>query len=252
MGRSCISSYEMTSFSSEADMTLPAREAGQAWWRGRRPPCVVAGEVVGPDAIADLVGARFDPASLQRREETRIQPLTDILALQAVLVSRRARLTTREMAEACKVTPSGMRRGILLALEAGALIEVTRFRYTAHPRWSPVVRRAVAVELKLHDWSRALRQAIAYRAWANAAWVLLARRPPVAAVEAACAAGVGLGTLSPDGSVIAWLSPQVRTARMMHWSSIWVGEQLLAAALDELNVPQPGVDLGRTGLSSKL
>lgn len=241
----------MMSFSSEAEMTVPAREAGQAWWRGRRPPCIVADEIVGPDAIADLVGARFDAACVRRRKEAGIRPLTDPLALQAVLAGRRATLTTREMAEACKVTPSGIRRGIRLALEAGALVETTRFCYTTHPRWSPVVRRAVAVELKLRDWSRALRQAIAYRTWANAAWVLLAKRPPVVAIDVAAAAGVGLGTLSPDGTLTAWLRPEVRPARIPHWSSIWVGEQLLAAAL-ELELSQPSIDVSRTGLSSEL
>jgi hypothetical protein len=230
----------MAPFASEAEMTSAAREADRTWWRGRHPPCVVAGEVVGPDAIADLVGARFDAVALSRRDAAGVRPVTDQLALRAVLASRRAHLTTRDLAEACKVTPSGMRRGIVIALDAGALIEVSRFRYTANPGWSPVVRRAVALELKLRDWSRALRQAIAYRSWANAAWILLARRPSNAALSAASTAGVGLGTLTPDGAATAWLRPEV-TSRTTHWSSIWVGEQLLAAA--RLEAPDPCVEM---------
>jgi hypothetical protein len=220
----------MGDFVREAEMTAPARAADRLWWRGRRPPCVVADEVVGPDAIADLVAARFDTGALERRREAEISPLTDQLALLSVLACKRTPLSTAELAEQCRVTASGMRRAIRLATDAGAMVEVERFRYRAHPRWSPVVRRAVAVELKLRDWMRAIRQACAYRGWANASWVILAREPPAAAVDAARSAVLGLAVLLPDGTAKSMIRPAVRTDRPTHWTSIWVGEQLVAAA----------------------
>jgi hypothetical protein len=89
----------------------------------------------------------------------------------------------------------------------------------------------VAVELKLQDWPGALEQARAYSRWANAAWVLLARRPPPAALALAANIGVGVAVLSPSGEVAPLTRPVARRRPDQRWAAIRAGEQVLARAL---------------------
>jgi hypothetical protein len=164
---------------------MPALAAQSSWWRGRRPPNIIATEVVGPDAIADLVAARFSATAVRRRARSGIQPVTERLALLALLAARRRPMNAAELAAVCCVSRSGIRRRIRTALDCGALFEVGGLRYRTHPDWRPVVERSVAVELKLRDSARAIRQALVYAYWADSTWVLMAERPSAAALQTA-------------------------------------------------------------------
>jgi hypothetical protein len=212
-------------------MTGLATAASRWWWGGRREPDFIAAEIVGPDAIADLAAVRFDHRRLQERAAAGIQPVVDVLALRVVLAARRRAMTTSELAATCRVSPSGVRRAVSVAVERGAVLREGRLKYRTHPAWGPSAARVVAVELKLQDWPGALDQAHAYSRWANAAWMLLARTPPAEAVAVAAAEGIGAAVLSPSGEVALLARPAPRRRPAQRWAAIWASEQLLARAM---------------------
>jgi hypothetical protein len=219
-------------FRFESEMTQLVATACPWWWLGSRQHDFVAAEIVGPDAIADLVGIRFDEKRLKAREEESISPVTDALALSALRACRGRVLTTRELADACHVTPSGIRRALVVALEANAMIRQTRGRYISHPAWGPVGARLVAVELKLDNWRAAFQQAQAYSHWANATWVVLGRTPPAEAKREADRDGLGLAVLGTDGRIRRLSRPRAVRQPRSAWAALWASEQAIAQAID--------------------
>ncbi len=212
-------------------MTELATAACSGWWLGSRQHDFVATEIVGPDAVADLVGIRFDERRLGAREAEGISPVTDALALRALQVCGRRVLSTQDLANLCHVTPSGMRRALAVALKANAMIRQGRGRYSRHPAWGPVGARLVAVELKLEDWRGALQQAQAYSCWANATWVVLARTPPAAAKQMADRHGLGLAVLGTDGKIKRMIRPRAVRRPRSAWAALWASEQAADRAI---------------------
>lgn len=154
-------------FRYESEMTHLAAAAAPWWWPRGLQHDFVAAEIVGPDAVADLVGIRFDQRRLAAREAEGISPVIDALALHALQACCGRVMSTTELADACRVTPSGMRRALAIAVEANAMVRQGRGRYARHPAWAPVGARMVAVELKLENWRAAFCQAEAYSRWSN-------------------------------------------------------------------------------------
>jgi hypothetical protein len=219
-------------FRFESEMTQLVAAACPWWWLGSRQHDFVAKEIVGPDAIADLVGIRFNEGRLRAREAEGISPVTDALALHALQACRGRVLTTRELADACHVTPSGIRRALALALEANAMIRLARGRYSSHPAWGHVGARLVAVELKLGNWQAAFQQAQAYSRWANATWVVLGRTPPAEAKLEADREGLGLAVLGTDGKIKRLSRPRAVRNPRSAWAALWASEQAIAQAID--------------------
>lgn len=211
-------------------MTEVAIAAAKAWWGARREPDFTAVEIVGPDAIADLAAARFDHERLQRRLAAGIRPVTDGLALRVLLSSRRRAMSAADLAAACRVSPSGIRRAINIAVDQGALTRAGRTQYRTHNDWSPATARIVAIELKLQDWSAALNQAHAYSSWANTAWAILSRVPPPSAISAANAEGLGLAVLSRSGEISCLVRPTPRRRPAHPLAALWAGEQIVSRA----------------------
>lgn len=211
-------------------MTDVAIASDGAWWVGAGSPDYVAAEIVGPDAIADLVAVQLDRDAVDRRAAAGIKPLTDRLAVFAVLVAAERPSTTREIADELRVTMSAVRRAVATAVDHGALQRDGDQRIRVHPSWAPAAARTVAAELKLSDWRSGLEQARRYLAWACASWLILAQDASVAAQRDAHAAGVGLPTLCPDGRLRRWVRPRRRRRAPHPWTAVWAGEQVLAQA----------------------
>jgi hypothetical protein len=219
-------------FRFESEMTGPAVGALDSWWPMRRVRAdFVAAEVVGPDSVADLVAVGFDQQALRRRQKAGVAAVTEPLAIHALFAARRGPCSISELAWRCHVSPSGMRRAVATAVHAGAMARQGRSLVEVHPGWVPVSRHLVAVELKREAWQTALIQACNYACWANAAWILLGKTPPPAAVAAAQQAGVGLGALAVDGQLRCAVRPQLRRAPAQPWAAAWAGEQAYARAL---------------------
>jgi hypothetical protein len=218
-------------FRYESEMTYLAAAACPWWWPAGLKHDFVAAEIVGPDAVADLVGIRFDKGRLATREAERITPVTDALALHALMACRGHVMSTHELADACHVTASGMRRALALAIEANAMIRHGRGRYACHPAWASVGARMVAVELKLGNWRAAFQQGIAYSRWANATWVVLAKAPPAEAQAEAAWEGLGLAVLNTDGKIKRLVRPRAVRRPVVPWAALWASEQALARAM---------------------
>lgn len=218
-------------FRYESEMTDLAAAAAPWWWLRGLQHDFVAAEIVGPNAVADLVGIRFDQRRLGAREAEGIAPVVDALALHALRACRGHVMSTSELAEACHVTSSGIGRALAIAVDANAMIRRGRGRYACHPAWAPVGARMVAVELKLENWRRAFDQAQSYACWANATWVVLARVPPAEARAHAAAHGMGLAVLGSDGMIERLVRPHTIRRPRVPWAALWAGEQALARAL---------------------
>lgn len=219
-------------FRYESEMTDLATAASPWWWLGSREHDFVAAEIVGPDAVADLVAIRFDQRRLAAREAEGIGPITDALALRALQACRDRVASTQELAKECHVTPSGMRRALAVALEAHALVRHGRGHYRCHPAWGPIGARLVAAELKLDNWRAAFEQARAYLRWANASWIVLARTPPAEATLQAERDGLGLAVLGANGKIKRLTRPRAVRRPRSSWAALWTSEQALARAVN--------------------
>lgn len=214
----------------ESEMLDPTLAAADRWWGARRGPDFAGTEIVGPEAIADLAAVRFDRARLRLRREAGIEPIPDVLALRVLALARGRSMTSTELADACRVSRSGVRRAINFALDRNALLREQRTRYRTHDAWGPGTDRTVAVELKLQDWGAALRQSYAYSMWAHASWAILARTPPPQAVALARAEGLGLAVLAPSGGMRLLARPRSRRKVNNPLMSLLASEQVLARA----------------------
>jgi hypothetical protein len=215
-------------FASEAAMTAVACCAWSAWWPLESAPDFVAVEVVAPGATADLAAASLDAQAIAVRHASGITPLTDWTSLACAVRCRRP-LTANDVAAEVGLSRSGAHRALALACEAGALIRSER-RFALHPQWQPVVRRLVAVELKLRDWQKGLAQAVRYRRWADASWVILGATGVSHASASSRKAGIGLARMSPDGE---WMEAHKAKHRRpsIPLERRWAEEQILAQAL---------------------
>ena len=139
-------------------MTGAVEGAWASWWPYRGKPDVVAHEVVGPLAIADLVAVQFDQSALRARASAGIRPLSDYAALAAAFACQRAARRTADLVPLLGLGESSVRRALRLACEAGVVEAVDRGRYRTHRDWSRVGHRLVALELKKAAWQRAAEQ----------------------------------------------------------------------------------------------
>ena len=150
-------------------------------------------------------------------------------------------LTTAELAAVIEMSISGARKAAALAVAYGALVR-DGLVLSRNPDWMPPAKRLVAVELKLDNWQKALRQATTYSSWADQTWVVMARSVSVGLRHGAAEAGVGAALL--DGDVLRVVARPTRqrhsrfaTARLL------AGEQAFAQLL--ASAPRPTTAISR-------
>ncbi|MBK5233079.1 MAG: hypothetical protein JJE13_08890 [Thermoleophilia bacterium] len=221
----------MTDFRWESEMTSPAIAANGSWWGSKQDPDFIAGEIVGPDAVADLAAIRFARGPVETRLREGIGPVTNALALQVLMFARDNPVTSAEVADQFRISRSAASNALSLGLEVGAIRKQPKHRYLTHPGWSSVAARVVAVELKLSNWQGAIRQAAAYSRWANSSWVILSREPNVQAVEAARSLGIGLALLSSEGTLHRIVRAVNTRSPGDEFAAAWASEQIYGRAL---------------------
>lgn len=128
---------------------------------------MVIRELVGPLGIPDFTALVGDQARLTARLAADISPLLhEVDAAIVAVAHQRSPRSAESLAGALGWPLDTVARRLPFVLRAGALLEVKPQRYVRHPAISPV-GRVYAIEAKVRDWTKALRQARAYSVWAD-------------------------------------------------------------------------------------
>ena len=217
-------------FSREIDMTDGAARSLPGLLRLSSEELVVAQEMRGAVGILDLVAAVLDCKVLQERSDAGLPPVVLPLRVQVLdLLRQHGRLRVGNIARLLGTAPESLAKSTLNPLLDGGYLEIDA-GLILPGSWQPVARRLVAVELKLKNWRRALRQADNAALSADAAWVVLDATkagPAKRSLAAFQARGVGLALLEPDGRLQPLLRPALR-ARTVPWLRHWLGELVWA------------------------
>jgi hypothetical protein len=198
----------VAAFPSEADMLAPiARGLTTALWRGRPKPDVLY-EFDVTTGVADIVAVEFDRRAIERREFAGLDPVTERLALQVLVCLRAGPRTTDELAAMAGVSVAHLKRKVLVPLvEAGWVFKANDRAWESCIQHQTLIRKAIAVEAKLHDWRTALWQANRHRHFTNLTVVVLDASSKIDAALSAVQhfQDVGLATVAADSGNVELL-----------------------------------------------
>ncbi|MEU3112879.1 hypothetical protein ABZ652_02220 [Micromonospora chalcea] len=177
---------------------------------GRRVGSVdVFYEVPAVRSIPDIVVAEFDEDEWGRRQAAIVeQPdVMTLLAFQEMTERLGDEVSARALATALGVSPGHLAGSTLLRLtEKGFTKPASRGRWRLVTPYRIPVKTLVTIELKLRDWSGALRQASMHGQGADLSWVVLdgarfdtAGSAAETALPVFAEKRVGLSTLTREG-----------------------------------------------------
>jgi hypothetical protein len=128
---------------------------------------VVLRELTGPYGVPDLVAVVGPPALLRQRRRLRVPPLLNQVDAGVVAAaSPRAARRPPTLARRVGWPEESVRRRLPGLVKSGALIPSGRESYVRPSALQPV-GRLYAIETKVKDWRRALRQARTYALWCD-------------------------------------------------------------------------------------
>jgi hypothetical protein len=186
---------------------------------------LVLREVVGPLGIPDLVAVVGNSQAVTLRRKLRVPPLlNEIDAAMVGAASPRAPRRTETLARRLHWPVATLARRLPNLIRSGALIE-TSPGVVVRPEALQPIGRLYAIETKVADWRRAVRQGRAYQLWCDAYLVVMeslssGALPKLLEATAEDGGGVVIGG--------RWLSrPKVR--RRPDWKRLWGSEHVVAA-----------------------
>jgi hypothetical protein len=184
-------------FAAEVELARPVED----WLRLIGANCV-GHEVDAGVGIADLVGG-VGSARVFRNRKRQAHPITDAVQLRFLEFCSVARTEAEVRVWANRDMSTLVRRAIDPLAQAGLLrVEDGTFRARKHP--NDPFTMLVAVELKLRDAHRGVRQASSYRVFADLAFLALpASRVTPTTLSITRAAGIGLLAVHPAAVEVA-------------------------------------------------
>jgi hypothetical protein len=150
----------------ERELFGPAVDACKRLPKARSGLLIVQ-ELSGPIGIPDFTALVGAEDHLNARLSIEVPPLlnrVDVAVMASVSTS--AGRTTQAISAILRWPEETIARRIPWLLRVGALREVARARYVRPPEVRPL-GRIYAVEAKVRDWRRALRQVRTYSVWAD-------------------------------------------------------------------------------------
>jgi len=202
---------------------------------GARRGVIIVPEMTGPYGIPDLTALVGDPAALAARLELAVPPLLHEVDAGVVAVAHVKRPSTpRDLSISLGWPEETVVRRLPSLVRAGALCEV-RSNGFVRPRALAPLGRLYAIEAKVRDWRRGVRQARTYGVWADS-YVLIMGELALSAVRELTEEVRGdSGGLVVQGR---WVRrPGVRAVPLKR--RLWATEHLVAAIQDDPHQPSP-------------
>jgi hypothetical protein len=198
----------------DAIRALPHAHRGLSIWR----------EVAGPYGIPDFLAVVGDPQKLADRASLAVPPLLN--EIDAGIVANaplRSGLDVQMFAERLQWSPASIERRLPRLTKVGALAE--RGDRFIRPKGLDPIGRVYAIETKVKDWRRALKQARTYGLWCDNYVVVMSAISESSLSEASEKVAQDGGGLFVAGRwVLRPRAKNLSTARRL-----WGSEHVLAA-----------------------
>jgi hypothetical protein len=186
---------------------------------------VVLREMAGPFGVPDLVAVVGPPALLKERLKLSVAPLLNQVDAGVVAAAApRARRTAETLARRLTWPVESVQRRLPELIRGGALLPAGPDSYVRPAALRPV-GRLYAIEAKVKDWRRALRQARTYSIWCDS-YVLV-----LASLGSGSHSTV-VGEVEEDGAGLIVAGRWVQRPRLGTRSAaqrLWGSEHLIAA-----------------------
>jgi hypothetical protein len=193
----------------------------------------VFAEVAGPFGIPDFLVVVGSKSLLRRRAAFPVPPLLNEVDAGIVgVASTRRGFTTDALAERLGWGPETIDRRLPGLLRSGALDDIGRGRYVRPAALAPV-GRLIAIETKVRDVRRALRQARTYALWCDNYVIVMPSISEASFGETVDTVAGDRGGLVVDGR---WAQRPGRR-RLPPASRLWGSEHLVAATMPKSSPP---------------
>lgn len=203
-------------FRVEADMLAPLAAAAEHFLANSQ----VLFEVPCTAGVPDLVLLALDERAVADRVGTaQLTEPIDVRVMLAMQGSPALPWTAQAIAEAVRVTPDHLRRTVLPRLLDGGHLKQTDGGWASAYAFRSLARSLVTIEAKIKDWRGGLAQATRHTTVADQAWLVVdahRSRPAVAHADWFSTYGVGLASLSTDGTLSTLILPNVNRSRQPH------------------------------------
>jgi hypothetical protein len=195
--------------------------------RGAAAGLVVFEEVAGPFGIPDFLAVTGAPALLQRRIKSGFPPLLN--EIDAGIVAQLTPVRGKPLGtlvDGLGWKSTTIERRLQGLLRSGVVRDIGDGRLVRHASIVPV-GRLHAIETKVRDFRRALRQARTYALWCENYVVVMSAMSDAARVAAIEAVAADCGGLVVGGE---WVQ-RPRARQLIAARKLWGSEHLVAAAM---------------------
>jgi hypothetical protein len=211
----------------ELDLEPDALKAARSL-AGAHRGLVVLREMTGPYGVPDLVAVIGPPTLLRQRRRLPVPPLLNQVDAGVVSAAApRAGRTVETLAKRVGWPVETVQRRLPGLVKTGALVPVGRKSYVRPTPLQPV-GRLYAIETKVKDWRRALRQARTYGLWCDSYVLVMPSLSSTSSASLLAAVSQDDAGLIIDG---VWIQ-RPRLRRRSAAQRLW-GSEHLVAALDE-------------------
>lgn len=192
---------------------------------GAQRGLIVIKEVVGPHGIPDLVAVVGNPQAVDARLGSKVPPLLNELdAAIVACAAPRAPRSTATLARRLGWDVHTILPRLPRLLEVGALAE-TSPGVVVRPAALRPVGRLYAVETKVANWRRAVRQGRSYQLWCDTYIVVMEALSAMSLDGLLAATGEDGAGVVIDGR---WRS-RAQVRRRPEWRRLWGSEHVVAA-----------------------
>lgn len=193
-------------FRAESDLVDTLKESIQASFNSAHVR--IFQEVSVGYGIADLVVSDLKPSTSNEANHGLTLNHNDINIYTIIHSSKQISLNT--ILTIVRSSKASVSKSLEKLINRAYVLEVDGL-YLSHVEYEPVFRNTFAVEAKLKDWKRALKQAYRYKWFAEYSYVVLDSHYSKSAlnnIQAFEKHNVGLASISVDGKLIRHFNPQ--------------------------------------------